>query len=84
MTTVTIQYQETRKPYRWVSAFRAKVLYHDEKVILVRGAGTHSLFSGKGGMRAAGYNLNHPAAKNIPDRYRGWRVHPKSVARLQG
>lgn len=83
MTTVTVQYQETRKPYRWVSAFRARVLFADQKTILVRGAGTVSLFRGNGDMNFAGYNRKHPAAKRIPERLGRWRIHPKSVERLR-
>lgn len=83
MATVTIQYQETRKPYRWVNAFRARVLFADRKTILVRGAGSESLFRGNGDMNMAGYHRDHPAAKKIPWRHGGWRIHPTSLARLK-
>ena len=58
MATVLIQYQETRKPYRWVNAFRARVLFADRKTVLVRGAGSESLFRGDGSMNLAGYKPN--------------------------
>lgn len=79
---VTVQYQETRKPYHWRNAFTARVLFADSQIILVRGCGSHSSFHSNGHFRSAGYNPNHPAAKNIPKRHGKWRLHPGSLTRL--
>lgn len=66
----------------WVSVGRAKLLYHDDKIVLVRQFGSESLYSPRGDMELAGFNRNHPQAKNIPQDHGGWRLHPDSVRAL--
>jgi len=80
---VTIQVQETRKPYDWKSVFPARVLFASRELIVVKGCGSHSFFYGTGQMRMAGYRPAHPHAKNVPDRHGSWRIHPDSVKRIK-
>lgn len=81
-TYVTIQYREARIPYNWKSAFTARVLFHDHKIILTRNPGEkggHSIFDADGSYRI----LSRPATVKISGRTKGWRVHPKSLERLR-
>lgn len=80
---VTIQYREAKQPYAWKTCFEGRALYHDDKIILVRGAGSHSIFTGNGYYRSVGFNPKHPAYLARPRRTKGYRVHPKSLERLK-
>lgn len=79
---VTIQVQETRKPYNWKTVFPGRVLYADRQIILVRACGSHSSFQPNGEMRGVGYLRTHPHAKNVPERHGRWRIHPDSLKKL--
>lgn len=80
---VTLQVRDTRKPYNWTTVFSARVLFADRRIILVRGAGTNSLFDADGQFQLAGWNPKHPAAKRVPKNHGAWRIHPKSLKRLK-
>jgi len=77
---VTVQYRE---PHGWKTAFVGRVLYHDQNIILVRGAGSHSVFGGEGWYSSVGLKNDHPAKLRLPRRTKGYRLHPKSVERLK-
>ena len=77
--SVTIQGQGPRA--RWISVCRARVLYADRTIILVRQMGSTSLYYAHGAMQMAGYNPNNPVAKRLPKTYR-FRIHPQSVQSL--
>jgi hypothetical protein len=79
---ITVQYQEPRKPHRWIDAFTARVLYADRKIVLVRGCGSHSTFRTDGTMKHVGWHPDRAEASHIPTRTGTWRLRPHSVARL--
>jgi len=66
----------------WVSVGRAKLLYHDSKIVLVRQFGSESLYHPSVQMDFGGFHRNHPQAKNIPEGHGRWRLHPDSVKAL--
>ena len=84
---VTVQYQERRKPYPWKTAFRAKVLYADNQVILVRGAGGHSLFRGNGiGSHGISWKTNSAFGKKVeahPRQFGWFRISPAGMEKIK-
>lgn len=81
---VTVQFQEPRKPYAWVNAFKATVLFADRKIILLRGAGSHQIF-GADGWKSIGHSSLGATAKKIPKRpyAKGWRIEPEELKALK-
>jgi hypothetical protein len=88
---ITIEYQETRKPYRWKKAFTARVLFADRKAIFTRGGGSHQRFWPSSGKATSwGWDPKHPEVqRNMGDGLGGtirtgwWRIHPASMHRLR-
>lgn len=80
---VTVQVEIPRKPYNWVNVFPGRVIYADRELIVIKACGSHSFFDGHGFMKMAGFNRNHPHAKNVPERHGRWRILPSSVARIR-
>lgn len=74
----------TKKMFlQWVSVGRAKVLYHDREIVLLRAFGSESLFQPSGHASLTSFNRKHPASKNIPEPHGRWRIHPDSVKTLK-
>ena len=83
---VTVQYQSACKPYAWNTAFRAKVLYADSKIILLRGAGSHSVFAGDGFMRMMAWHGESKfglSGASRPRAHKGFRIAPTSMKRIK-
>jgi hypothetical protein len=84
---ITIEYQETRKPYRWKKAFTARVLFADSKAIFTRGGGSHQHFHASGRWTCFGYLFTHPEVKKnmgVPPHWRDVRISPQSLKRIKG
>lgn len=80
---VTIQVQASRKPYGWSNVFPGTVTFADRKLIVVQQCGATSFYHADGSGNLTGFRRNHPHAKNVPNRYGRFRVHPASVKRIQ-
>jgi hypothetical protein len=85
---VTVQYQENKKPHNWKTAFRARLLYADSKIILVRGAGSHSMFRANGLMSAFGCSWKTDSAfgrlhEAHSHRMKWLRIAPTSLEKIK-
>jgi hypothetical protein len=59
------------------------VLYADDKIVLVRGAGAESLFHSDGSVIMFRSNPKNAIGARVPKKLGKVRLHPDSVARLQ-
>ncbi len=79
---VTIQVQETQKPYRWVTVFSGRVKFADRTLVVVRQCGSTSFYNGDGSMQLAGFSRDHKDAARVPRLHGRWRISPESMVRV--
>ena len=74
----------TKKRFRtWVTVGRAKILYLDRKIVLVRQFDSESIYGVRDGRgQSVAYHRKHPGAKRIPEHSFGWRIHPDALKAL--